>query len=68
MAKWELTKAFALTIVLDDCKGDDREEYMRTAARERRQKLGVSFGEDLWNVALEPGRRMLLRGKRGRLQ
>lgn len=26
----------------------------RTAARERKRKLKVSFGEDLWNVALEP--------------
>jgi len=32
----------------------------KTAARERRQKLKVSFGEDLWNVALEPGGRIVL--------
>lgn len=50
-----MTKAFSLTIVLDNCKGDDREEYTKTAAREREQKLGASFGEGLWNVALEPG-------------
>lgn len=28
-----------------------------TAARERKRKLEVFFGEDLWNVALEPGGR-----------
>ena len=44
-----------MAIVLDNCKGDDREEYARNAARERKRKLEVSFGENLRNVALEPG-------------
>ncbi len=56
-----MTKVFLLTIVLDNCKGDDREEYTKTAARERKRKLGVSFGEGLWNVAREPGCRMFSR-------
>lgn len=46
-----------MTIVVKDCKGIDREEYTGNAARERKRKLKVSFGEDLWNVALEPGGR-----------
>lgn len=38
-------------------KGDDREEYAISAARERDRKLKDFFGEELWNVALEPERR-----------
>ena len=38
-------------------KGKDREEYTWTAARERNRKLRDFFGQELWNVALEPGRR-----------
>ena len=46
MTKWELTKAFSLTIVLDNCKGDDEEEYAGAAARERDHKLGDPFGRE----------------------
>lgn len=64
-----MTKALRFTIVVDSCsrkgcqnkgrKGKDREEYTKTAARERKQMLKASLGEDLWNVALEPERRKL---------
>lgn len=43
-------------------KGDDREEYTISAARERDRKLKDFFGEELWNVALEPERRNVCRG------
>lgn len=51
---------------MTDIKGKDGEEYTKAAARERKQKLKVSFGEDLWNVAHESERRKPLRkfGKR----
>lgn len=35
-------------------KGNDKEEYMRNAARESRHMLKGSFGEESWKVALEP--------------
>lgn len=40
--------------------GSDREEYAKTAARERNRRLGDFFGEGLRKVALEPGRRIFL--------
>ncbi len=36
-------------------KGNDKEEYMLTAARESSHQLRGSFGEVSWKVALEPG-------------
>ncbi len=41
-----MTKAFSLTIVLDNCKGDDEEEYTGTAARERDHRLRDPFGRE----------------------
>lgn len=63
-----MTKLLQLSIVivivkktgsdgLPDNKGDDREEYTISAARERDRKLRGLFGEELWNVALKPVRR-----------
>ena len=37
-------------------KGNDKEEYMMSAARENGQRLRGCFGEELWKVALEPER------------
>ena len=45
-----MTKVFLLTIVLDNCKGDDEEEYTGAAARERDHRLRDPFGR-------EPGER-----------
>lgn len=63
-----MTKLLQLSIViiivnktgsyeLPDHKGDDREEYTISAARERDRKLRGLFGEELWNVALKLVRR-----------
>lgn len=35
-------------------KGNEKEEYAMTAAREGRRRLRGCFGEELWKVALEP--------------
>ncbi len=41
-----MTKKFLLTIVLDNCKGDDEEEYTGDAARERDHRLRDPFGRE----------------------
>ncbi len=39
-------------------KGNDKEEYMMSAARENGHQLEDRFGQVLWKVALEPEYRM----------
>lgn len=41
-----MTKVISLTIVLDNCKGDDEEEYTGAAARERDHRLRDPFGRE----------------------
>ena len=42
--------------MINNDKGDDKEEYMTAAARENDRRLKGCFGEALWKVALEPER------------
>lgn len=64
--KWELTKPPEVTIVLDNCKGVDEEEYTGAAARERDHRLRDRFGKEPEECGFGTGRQnRFLRDRRG---
>ncbi len=62
-----MTKAISLTIVLDNCKGDDEEEYTGAAARERDHRLRDSFGREPGEGGFGTGMQKRFRHRNGEI-